>query len=39
MQSYKITDYWTGDIKRTYKKTFTEELPAHSGRVYKLEKL
>ncbi len=36
-RSYKITDYWTDNKKGTYKKTFIEELPPRSGKVYELE--
>jgi alpha-galactosidase len=39
MRSYKVTDYWTDNKKGTYKKTFIDGLPPHSGKVYKLEKL
>jgi alpha-galactosidase len=36
-QPYVISNYWTGEKKGTYDKQFdAEELPAHSGRVYKL---
>ena len=35
-KSYQIINYWTDEKKGMYKVTFTDELPAHSGKVYKL---
>lgn len=34
--SYNITNYWTDEKMGVYKKEFTETVPAHCGRVYKL---
>ena len=34
--TYQFTNYFTDEKKGTFKNNFIEELPAHSGRVYKL---
>ena len=34
--AYTITNYWTDEVKGDHKNKFSDELPAHCGRVYKL---
>jgi len=36
LQSYQIINYFTDEKKGMYTTKFIDELPAHSGKVYKL---
>jgi len=38
-KTYQLTNYFTDEKKGTFKNNFMEDLPAHSGRVYKLAAL
>ncbi len=33
---YRVTDYWTDEVKGNYENKLEEALPAHSGKVYRL---